>query len=450
MNTQHGASAKSISSHSTQESAGSRIWVLSICALLGALTGTPALAQDAPTIGGVVDAQTIDGVPSATLWVSGVTAPEGFRMNGAGEIILDLNDEPIPLKILKVQARITPPLLADGSDAGQQVTIIHLLADMGGGQYESTYHGFFDPGTYEINVQALDTNGGKSDRVYTSVVQEASDFLTDIFEPNDTPAEATWIGINGGGVANNFHDEGDVDWFWFYVEDFFAKPHRNEVDLWNAGYTLGFGVGTLMQVYADDATTPLFEHEAPGALLEFFAHEAGAGFYFVRITSIGTRTHGVQTNYDMRVWREQGTLLPGTMTGIVTDSDSGDPIEGATVSFPFYGTTASGPLGADTNLDGLYTISPLVEGAYTVEASAPGYETETYETSVGNNETKTENFDLTADGSEGEGEGEGEGPICASSASGSLSTGNLFGDIGLVLIVLMLLWTAKRPPIPGA
>jgi hypothetical protein len=205
-----------------------------------------------------------------------------------------------------------------------------------------------------------------------------------------------------------------------------------------------------MQVYADDATTLMFEHSDTRSLLEFFAHEVGAGFFFVRVTNTGTRTHGAQTNYDMRVWREQGALLPGAMTGIVTDSDSGDPIEGATVSFPFYGTTASGPLTADTNVDGFYTITPLVEGAYTIEASAPGYETETYETSVGSNETKTENFAMTADGSEGEGEGEGEGPICASSASGSLSTGNLFGDIGLVLIALMLLWIAKRPSIPDA
>jgi hypothetical protein len=234
MNIQHGASVETDSSHPTQESVGSRIWALSICALLATLTGAPALAQEVPTIGGVVDAQTIVGVPSATVWVSGVTTPEGFRVNAEGEIVLDANDVPIPLKISRVQARITPPLLADGSDAGQQITIVHPLVDMGGGQYESTYHGFFDQGTYEISVEAIDTNGGKSDRVFTSVVQEASDFLTDIFEPNDTPAEAAWIGMNGGGVANNFHDEGDINWFWFYVQDFRAKPDRNEVNLWTA------------------------------------------------------------------------------------------------------------------------------------------------------------------------------------------------------------------------
>ncbi len=452
MNVQHGALVETVLSHPTQESVGGRMWALSICALLGALTGVPALAQDYPTIGGVVDAQAIDGMPSATLWVSGVSLPDGFCLDDEGEIDTNANDEPISRKVSKVHARITPPLLADGSDAGQQVALVYPLVDMGGGQYESTYQGFFDPGTYEISIRAFDTCGGRSDNVFTSVTQEASDFLADIFEPNDTPADATWIGVNGLSKANNFHDEGDVDWFWFYAQNFSPelgpKPHFNEINLQTPLNQMGFGVATLVEVFADATTTPLYETTDPTTFLEFFVHDVGEGFYYLRVTNTSARTHGVQTNYGISVWREQGAILPGAMTGIVTDSDTGDPIEGATVSFPFYGTTASGPLATDTNTDGLYFITPLVDGSYAVEASAPGYETQTYEAIIGSSETVTEDFPMTAEGSEGEGEGEGEGPICASSTSGSLSTGNRFGDIGLVLIALMLLWIAKRPSIP--
>jgi hypothetical protein len=387
MNIQHGALVETDSRHPTQESAGSRIWALSICVLLGAFTGASALAQDVPTIAGVVNVQTINDGPSATVWVSGVTLPEGFCVDGEGEMILDANDAPIPLKILRVQARITPPLLADGSDAGQQVTIVHPLVDRGGGQYESAYHGFFGPGTYEISVESVDTCRGISDRVFTSVTQESSEFVIDPFEPNDTAADATWIGINGLSKTNNFHDEGDVDWFWFYAENFKPelgpKPHRNEINLQTPLNLMGFGVATLFEVFADDATTLLYEHTDPTTFLEFFVHDVGEGFYYLRVTNTGARAHGVQTNYGISVWREQGALLPGAMTGVVTDSDTGDPIEGATVSFPFYGTTASGPLATDTNTDGLYFITPLVDGTYTVEASAPGYENQTYEVVIG-------------------------------------------------------------------
>lgn len=61
----------------------------------------------------------------------------------------------------------------------------------------------------------------------------------------------------------------------------------------------------------------------------------------------------------------------GTISGVITDADGGDPIDGATV-------TAAGRT-ATTNGDGEYTLTPIQAATYTVTAVADGYDTTTLE-----------------------------------------------------------------------
>jgi N-acetylneuraminic acid mutarotase len=78
----------------------------------------------------------------------------------------------------------------------------------------------------------------------------------------------------------------------------------------------------------------------------------------------------------------------GTLAGAVTDLDTGDPIEGATLTIagPHDREVATGP-------DGSYSAT-LPAGDYTVTASAFGYQEATAEVSVAVGETTTQDFGL--------------------------------------------------------
>ncbi len=70
------------------------------------------------------------------------------------------------------------------------------------------------------------------------------------------------------------------------------------------------------------------------------------------------------------------TLEFANITGTVTDSETGDPIQGATVTLPFQGGGAPVNPSATTAADGSYTISAVVGSYPKLSVSGPGYEPE--------------------------------------------------------------------------
>jgi large repetitive protein len=79
---------------------------------------------------------------------------------------------------------------------------------------------------------------------------------------------------------------------------------------------------------------------------------------------------------------------PGAISGAVTDSITGIPIPGATVAYDTGSST--------TDSNGIFALSGLDEGSYTITASAPGYETESLPVAVAPGATTTSNFSLIA------------------------------------------------------
>ena len=69
------------------------------------------------------------------------------------------------------------------------------------------------------------------------------------------------------------------------------------------------------------------------------------------------------------------SLIAGSLGGTVTDSESGDPLSGATVivSSGFGGSATRDTM--TTGTDGTYLFESLTEGIYTVTVSLSGYET---------------------------------------------------------------------------
>jgi len=79
---------------------------------------------------------------------------------------------------------------------------------------------------------------------------------------------------------------------------------------------------------------------------------------------------------------------PGTLSGQVTDSETGDPIESATVTIEETGQEAT------TDSNGEYTIDPVDQGTYNVTVRHPDYVNETVEVTVSPGEDVTQNYAL--------------------------------------------------------
>ena len=77
---------------------------------------------------------------------------------------------------------------------------------------------------------------------------------------------------------------------------------------------------------------------------------------------------------------------PGTISGSVTDSSTSQPVSGAAVSY-------SGG-SATTNAQGQYSLTGVLEGTYTVTASASGYSGSSQTITIGPGESAAQNFSL--------------------------------------------------------
>jgi uncharacterized membrane protein len=80
-------------------------------------------------------------------------------------------------------------------------------------------------------------------------------------------------------------------------------------------------------------------------------------------------------------------VLPGSITGLVTDAEDGLPIAGATVS--------DGTRTVTTDTSGEYTIADVPPGTYQVTASKSGYESSTSTATVVSGGTSVTNFSLS-------------------------------------------------------
>ncbi|MDP2182611.1 MAG: discoidin domain-containing protein, partial [Actinomycetota bacterium] len=98
------------------------------------------------------------------------------------------------------------------------------------------------------------------------------------------------------------------------------------------------------------------------------------------------------------IWPNSGTGTPppttGTVTGRITDAATGANLSGASVSLSSGATGTSGS-------DGMYTLTNVIAGTYTMTVSKSGYATKTQSITVNVGQTTTANVALTTSASGG-------------------------------------------------
>jgi hypothetical protein len=178
----------------------------------------------------------------------------------------------------------------------------------------------------------------------------------------------------------------------------------NDVAWMNLGgcCTLGVTWFTTATEEADMALNTRFDwngtYDAETVFLHEGGHVAGLGHSQVQLAVMFASYQGVRTVLQQDDIDGLVALYPavppeppttGSISGTGTDSETGQPIAGATV------TTDTGQSG-DTDGLGAYTLSDVPTGERTVTASASGYGSENGAVTVAENETVTADFGLTA------------------------------------------------------
>ena len=183
----------------------------------------------------------------------------------------------------------------------------------------------------------------------------------DEYEVDDTYSQANKILISEPDAqAHNFHDTRDPDWVKFYS----IAGHTYSIQTSN----VGSNCDTVIEIYGSDGTTLLDKCDDYGK---------GEGEYYDVRKNIGDRNgiyylkvydydeaYGANTEYDLRVYTPYASSQ-GFLTGTVTDVDSGEEIENASVSAD-WGTSDL------TSRSGSYSIFG-VAGTYIYTVQATGY-----------------------------------------------------------------------------
>lgn len=85
---------------------------------------------------------------------------------------------------------------------------------------------------------------------------------------------------------------------------------------------------------------------------------------------------------------------PGSITGKVTNAQSGDPISGANVQVSILDSSGVVVASILTDSQGDYAVNGLAPGGYTVQVSAPDFQTNSTTVQVQSNQTSTANVEL--------------------------------------------------------
>ena len=301
------------------------------------------LAGDDPLIGSVSQMETLSGETSATLWAKDVTT--------TGDID-------------KVWAVITPPGAAQMSPDVPVTDLpsVALAYNESNNRWEGSYADFTAHGNYGIAVYALDTRGALSQPATTSVTQ-----IADAFEDDDTFDSANVIVLNDTDAQQHtFHDPGDPDWVKFYG----LAGETYEIKTEN----LGDWCDTVIVLYDTDGQTPLTNPDPPSSVGDGYGYGEGEliswqcpsdGIYYVLVKQYDENDHGLDTQYELRVYNPVGAWA-GILKGQVLDG-SGNGIDGAVLSSDIGN-------GAAISFANGHYVMVLPAGIYTITVNATGFD----------------------------------------------------------------------------
>jgi len=185
------------------------------------------------------------------------------------------------------------------------------------------------------------------------------------YEDNDSFEQANLI-VTDIVQHHNFHDKGDNDWVMFYAEE----GETYTIEAGNPGIQCIVG----LELYDTDGKTftDFFAYSSSYGKNAAFTWKCGEdGIYFVKAFNTDSVVYGKDTEYDLKITFNTAPMPLGKISGYVLDASSGLKImvQGLTIK------CSSGTLVYYNSTYGIFYVSGLEKGTYTLTANAPGYKT---------------------------------------------------------------------------
>ena len=208
----------------------------------------------------------------------------------------------------------------------------------------------------------------------------------DVFEIDDTANDAKNFNLNAITYQlHNFHKESDADWV-----SFSALKAREAIEI--ITYDPGPNCETVITVYDTDGITELREsrHTSSTGIHLISWPIVSDGTFYVKIsnrhkTEQGTVAYGANTTYKLWIYVPVG-VIHGRMDGIITNTNTGEPIEGVIIGNVSYKTASA--------LDGFYYMG-CPAGDIVVVAEKPGFQNFSTMVDMGEAQRIEMNFSMT-------------------------------------------------------
>ncbi len=296
---------------------------------------------------------------------------------------------------------------------------------------------FFDVTPIGANTAPYDVDAGSDQTVLVNTELSFTGSAADIETPNQLTYEWTFTEpddsestLSGSTVSYLFENIGVVDVMLTVSDpDGMSTSDSLQVTVDDVPVDSGWIIGRVI----DSSEAPIASATVTGGIYSVSTNATGdynltlvAGTYTVTASKAGYGSSSAEVTVEAATHVTQNFTLAvsvGSISGIITDADTGLPIEGATVKL--IGTTKI----VNTNVTGAYSFASLVAGTYTVNVSKNGYISNETEVEVVAGEVTEVNMYMSVEPS--------------SSSEGGIS-GTLLAVIGgiIALIVVALIVSA--------
>ncbi len=232
--------------------------------------------------------------------------------------------------------------------------------------YEGICPYFENFGPYKIAIFARDSNGEVSKVKESSIVRSDG---PDIYEPDDTDDDARLIFTQGSGQTHNFHDTGspgiyDEDWIKFYANHDESNAFT-VFEIESDAASPGASWSPVIALFDSQGNVEISPTPVSGTLN--WNCDAD-GMYYIRVTQSDPSAFGVNSEYDISVYRPIGDH-EGVFEGFVYDQNWKE-IGGADVKVVYGNSSDTGP----TLNSGYFSMTGLITGDWSVKVVAQGYD----------------------------------------------------------------------------
>jgi hypothetical protein len=243
-------------------------------------------------------------------------------------------------------------------------------------------------------TQSLDANGIPSSAGLTEIIAGTGGHAVQYMLQPDSRVVAAKFGAFG---ALQLQLSASAAQFQFYTVN-----ATKSTTLFDSGSIPCRGYGTLAGTVMDSVTgKPVAGATVSYAGATTLTNSSGAysllkaplGTYDLTTSASGYSVQTQSVTVKPAATTTQGfnvAPLAGSLSGTVTDSGTGSPLAGATVSYPGGQVT--------TDSAGAFSLASVTEGAYDVTAAASGHASQTVNVVVGPGQASTQNFSLAAVG----------------------------------------------------